>query len=151
MTGVGDQRHMHLDPVEVAIGAGAEMVFDVARPTNIVGVCTAPRKFVEDHPIGFGHHVREHVEATAVGHAVNDLAHAELATVFDDGFLELITDEESEPNEQRFLALGMSLKGRVLLVVHVCRTEDTVRIISARKATRTETEHYNNDERRIRF
>ncbi|WP_286005770.1 BrnT family toxin [Campylobacter avium] len=45
-------------------------------------------------------------------------------------------------NEERFLLLGMSEKERVLLVVHCYKEEDTIRIISARKATARERKQY---------
>ena len=86
MRGVGDQRHMHRNPVEFAVGAGAEMVFDVARTADIVGIGAAARKFVEDDLVGLGHHVREDVQAAAMGHPVDDLARARLAAIFDDRF-----------------------------------------------------------------
>lgn len=43
--------------------------------------------------------------------------------------------------EQRFVTLGMDALGRVLVVVHTLREERT-RVISARKASRGETEQY---------
>ncbi len=82
--GVGDQRHMDADPVELAVGAGAEVIFHVARPADIVGVGRTTGEFMKDHAIGLGHHVGEHVEAAAMRHAVHDLAHAILAAVLDD-------------------------------------------------------------------
>ena len=45
--------------------------------------------------------------------------------------------------EDRYLMLGCSARLRVLIVVHCFRDEDSViRIISARKATKTERSHY---------
>jgi uncharacterized protein len=43
--------------------------------------------------------------------------------------------------EQRFITLGMDALGRVLVVVHTQRGERT-RMISARKASRGESEQY---------
>jgi uncharacterized DUF497 family protein len=43
--------------------------------------------------------------------------------------------------EQRFVSLGMDALGRVLVVVHTQREERT-RVISARKASRGESEQY---------
>ena len=43
--------------------------------------------------------------------------------------------------EQRFVTLGMDALGRVLVVVHTQREERT-RLISARKASRGESEQY---------
>ena len=44
-------------------------------------------------------------------------------------------------DEQRFVSLGMDALGRVLVVVHTQREERT-RVISARKASRGESEQY---------
>jgi len=41
---------------------------------------------------------------------------------------------DDDPDEERFVALGISSMGRVLVVVYTTR-EDRIRIISARKAT----------------
>lgn len=51
-----------------------------------------------------------------------------------------IEDPDSDA-EQRFVTLGMDALGRVLVVVHILRG-DRVRIISARKASRGESEQY---------
>lgn len=51
-----------------------------------------------------------------------------------------IEDPDSE-GEQRFVTLGMDSLGRVLVVVHTHRRE-RVRLISARKASRSELEQY---------
>ena len=86
MARVGLQAHVHLDPVELAVGAGAQVILHVARTADILGVRAATGKFVEDHPVGLGQHVRQHVEAAAVRQAVDDLAHAQLAAILDDSF-----------------------------------------------------------------
>ena len=36
--GVGDQAHVHLDPVEIAVRRSAEVVLHVARPADVLGV-----------------------------------------------------------------------------------------------------------------
>jgi uncharacterized protein len=52
-------------------------------------------------------------------------------------------DPDSSEDEDRFLMLGMSAKLRVLIVSHCFREDDsTIRIISARKATKAEEEAY---------
>ena len=77
MRGVGDKAHMHLDAVELAVGAGAEMIFDVARSADIIGAgLNRRRKFVEDDAVGLGHHIGEDVQPAAMRHAVDDFAHA---------------------------------------------------------------------------
>lgn len=48
-------------------------------------------------------------------------------------------DPDHSEREERFLLLGPSILGRVLVVVHCCREDgDVIRIISARRATRRE-------------
>jgi uncharacterized protein len=51
-----------------------------------------------------------------------------------------IEDPDAE-GEQRFITLGTDSLGRVLVVVHTPRGE-RIRLISARKASRGEREHY---------
>ena len=52
------------------------------------------------------------------------------------------TDDRHAYDEQRTMVIGMALKSRVLFVVTTSRSEDTCRIISARKATRNEQDRY---------
>jgi uncharacterized DUF497 family protein len=54
----------------------------------------------------------------------------------------LVEDLQPIDEEARFVLLGLSAALRVLLVVHALRGEDVIRIISARKATRLETQEY---------
>ena len=52
-------------------------------------------------------------------------------------------DPDHSEDEDRFIMLGMSFTLRVLVVCHCYRQNDAViRIISARKADKRETEHY---------
>ncbi len=61
---------------------------------------------------------------------------------FDDQAIQFWDDKNSK-DEDRFLMLGLSNKFRILLVVHCFReTESTIRIISARKATKNEIKEY---------
>ena len=71
----------------------------------------------------------------------------EAQTVFyDDNAIEF-NDPDSSANEDRFLMLGISDRLRVLLVCHCFReNESEIRIISARKATKKETECYEKGE-----
>jgi len=50
-------------------------------------------------------------------------------------------DPDHSGDEDRFLTIGMSDEGRVLLVVHTDRDE-VIRLISARLATRIERNWY---------
>ena len=64
-------------------------------------------------------------------------------TVFYDDFAVQFFDEEHSSEEDRFLLLGMSSDAKLLLVCHCEREKgDVIRIISARKATETEAQHY---------
>ncbi len=57
----------------------------------------------------------------------------------------VIADPDHSEIEERFILLGMILRLRVLTVCHCFRSDDqTVRIISARKATRRESLQYRN-------
>lgn len=52
-------------------------------------------------------------------------------------------DEEHSQSEDRFLLLGSSDEARLLVVYHCERDQgNTIRIISARTATKTESQYY---------
>ena len=69
----------------------------------------------------------------------------EAQTVFYDEDAMLIDDPKHSEEEERFIILGLSKKLNLLVVCHCCRASDTViRIISARKSTKTETKQYKN-------
>lgn len=65
----------------------------------------------------------------------------EAIPVFDDPNAITITDDESDPVEQRFVTLGMGAAGRLLVVVYTWRGGN-IRIISARPAEPHEREEY---------
>ncbi len=65
-------------------------------------------------------------------------AHAEQALRDE---LAVTVEDPDAVGEQRFITLGMDALGRVLVVVHTQRGERT-RMISARKASRGESEQY---------
>lgn len=67
----------------------------------------------------------------------------EAQTVFDDYYALRIFDPDHSESEDRFLLLGMSAALRMLVVCHCFRESDEqIRIISARKATKKENENY---------
>lgn len=67
----------------------------------------------------------------------------EAQTVFYDESALLIHDSEHSEHEDRFVLLGMSARLRTLVVCHCFRkSEQIIRIISARKANRQETRQY---------
>ncbi|MEO0997236.1 MAG: BrnT family toxin [Pseudomonadota bacterium] len=72
----------------------------------------------------------------------------EAQSVFYDEFAQQYYDDEHSVGEDRFIMLGMSMKSRILVVCHCERRDDeTIRIISARKATRKERKHYRGPQR----
>jgi uncharacterized protein len=67
---------------------------------------------------------------------------AEASTVFGDPLSATIPDPaHSLGDEARYVVMGMSAHGRLLVVVH-CIRQEAVRIISARIATRRERRYY---------
>jgi len=67
----------------------------------------------------------------------------EAQTTFSDEHALLISDPDHSTDEDRFILMGMSAGFRVLLVCHCYReSDDVIRIISARKATRVERKQY---------
>ncbi|MEK6304188.1 MAG: BrnT family toxin [Acidobacteriota bacterium] len=69
----------------------------------------------------------------------------EAKTIFDDPFLMTFPDPEHSNGERRYVNVGRSTKGRVMVVVHTQRGEST-RIISCRKATASERRFYEEGE-----
>lgn len=68
----------------------------------------------------------------------------EAATVFGDPLSDTFDDPDHSADEQRFLIIGTSQQGRILIASHTDDGE-TVRIISAREPTRGERESYEED------
>jgi len=66
----------------------------------------------------------------------------EAVTVFKDPLALIFDDEEHSEDEHREIIIGMSTLNKMLLVCFVERIEDTIRLISARSATRTEIKDY---------
>jgi len=65
----------------------------------------------------------------------------EAATVLEDPLSTTFPDEAHSEGEMRFVTVGVSQRGRLLVVAHTERN-NTIRIISARRATRREREFY---------
>lgn len=67
----------------------------------------------------------------------------EAVSVFEDPLALVIADPDHSEDEERFIILGMSEELNMLVVCHCYRdNEQTIRIISARKATKTECRYY---------
>jgi uncharacterized protein len=54
----------------------------------------------------------------------------------------LTQEDKASTGEARWILVGMSVTVRLLTVVYTLRTEDRIRLISARKATRKEASYY---------
>ena len=67
----------------------------------------------------------------------------EAVTVFEDPFMATIDDPDHSVTERRMVTMGYSSKGRLLVVVHTDRG-DKIRLISARRPTRSERGFYEN-------
>jgi len=65
----------------------------------------------------------------------------EAATVFGDPLSLTIEDSHHLETERRFIIMGLSVRGRVLVVAHTERVE-RIRMISARMATSAERRQY---------
>ncbi len=68
---------------------------------------------------------------------------AEAQTVFDDPLAATADDPDHSFDERRFITIGESFAGRLLVVSHTLEP-DVLRIVSARKPTRGERESYEN-------
>jgi hypothetical protein len=67
----------------------------------------------------------------------------EAQTVFYDENARLIPDVMHSDQEERFIILGYSSKAKLLAVCHCYRkNNEIIRLISARKATKSETNQY---------
>jgi uncharacterized protein len=70
---------------------------------------------------------------------------SECLPLFEDDYAITVIDQESEPNETRFVTIGVGVKGRVLVVIYTYRGPK-IRIISSRLAEPHERTQY--EERR---
>ncbi len=69
------------------------------------------------------------------------VAFTEAATAFLDPLALTYRDPDHSEQEQRYITIGQSRQGRVILVAHLDRG-DRIRIIGARKASRREAHEY---------
>ena len=66
----------------------------------------------------------------------------EAQTVFLDAHAIEVFDDEGSEEEDRFIRIGLSQKLNILVVVFCERSDEAIRIISARKATAKEKKAY---------
>ena len=68
----------------------------------------------------------------------------EASTIFSDPLSDFFYDPDHSDDEDRFLAIGLSEFGNILVVVFT-EKNDIIRIISARKVTKKEQKHYEDE------
>jgi uncharacterized protein len=78
----------------------------------------------------------------------HDVAFDEAITVFNDPLALIFDDDEHSESEHREIIIGYSTLTRLLLVCFVEREQDTIRLISARRATKAETKDYEKNARK---
>lgn len=71
----------------------------------------------------------------------HDITFEEAASVFRDALSVTISDPLHSREEERYVTIGRSDRGRTLVVVH-SDVGETIRLISARRATRRERRDY---------
>lgn len=88
--------------------------------------------------------------AKAVSNAAkHGVTFEETMAVFGDPLARSILDQDSSPGEERWVTLGTTTSGNLLVVVHTWHDIDpdrvAVRIISARRATTKEARQYRDE------
>ena len=82
-------------------------------------------------------------QKNASNKAKHGVTFEEACSVFQDSRALIIPDPDLSDDEERFVILGLSINLNMLVVCHCYRNEEqTKRIISARKATKTECRYY---------
>ena len=80
-------------------------------------------------------------EKAALNLSKHGVTFEEASTVFGDPLSVTVFDPDHSEEESRFVIVGQSFEGKLIVVVH-SELEDSIRIISARLATRREREVY---------
>jgi len=75
----------------------------------------------------------------------HEVSFNEASTVFNDPLSMTFPDPNHSYSEDRYVIIGLSSAGRILVIPHTDRA-DRVRIISAREATRNEKRFYEDGE-----
>ncbi len=78
--------------------------------------------------------------------AKHSISFAEASTIFGDPLSATVEDKDHSLDERRWITLGYSRKGTLLVVSHVDDGE-VIRIISARKATLSERHRHEENSR----
>ena len=82
-----------------------------------------------------------HSEKATANLSKHDVSFEEATTAFGDPLSLTIRDPAHSEDETRFVLIGQSFQGRLLVVVHT-EVDDSIRIISARIPTRREWRAY---------
>ena len=86
------------------------------------------------------------IEKARANQDKHDVSFEEAATVFTDPMALTIFDPDHSEVEERWITMGISNNGRLLVVIHTFREESerasTIRIISSRRAGRQEQKEY---------
>jgi len=84
-------------------------------------------------------------DKAASNEAKHGVAFSEAATAFGDPLSLTIPDPEHSAGEARFTLLGLTYRGRLVVVAHL-ESADHIRIISARLATNAERRFYEQED-----
>jgi uncharacterized DUF497 family protein len=80
-------------------------------------------------------------EKAALNRRKHGISFEEATTAFGDPLSLTIDDERHSQFEARFVLVGMTIRGRLVVVAHTVRG-DHIRLISARRATKRERKTY---------
>ena len=80
----------------------------------------------------------------AANKAKHGVSFEEAVTVFYDPLAVTFSDPDHSVDELREVTIGYSIRSKLLLVCHTERTGNSVRLISARMATRAERRRHEN-------
>lgn len=81
-------------------------------------------------------------EKAAANLKKHKVSFTEGTSVFTDPFALTFDDPDHSLTEKRFITIGASSKGRILFLAHADRGNDRIRIISARRTTKSEAHAY---------
>ena len=83
-------------------------------------------------------------EKAAINFRKHGVGFEEAVTIFDDSLMVTEADAFHSDEEDRYVSIGLSVQGRILVVVYTERIR-IIRIISARQPTSREKYSYEND------
>lgn len=84
-------------------------------------------------------------EKEAANRKKHKVSFTEACFIFSDSHMLTLFDDEHSDDEDRWVTMGQTPEGILLVVIHTYRRDDSgeyVRIVSARKATKNESKQY---------